>query len=119
MDRGLVTERPNRTKEPRVSLVYLAVARQRIARMQIERHIEPLDRRPERPILRQVVMDNFVCIAGLREAVDQRSAETKLLDATLELPRRAIGILHRQRGQSLKSIGPLGHLFGEIIVGLA
>src|SRR3974390_931314 len=97
MNRRLLAECPDRTQQPGMAFVDLAVARQRIARMQIERYIKPLDRRPERPILRQVVMDNFVAIAGLRETVDQRAAEAKILDATLELPRRAIGILHRQR----------------------
>ena len=87
--------------------------------MQIKRHIEPLDHGPERPILRQVVIDDVVRTAPLRETVDQRAAKAKVLDATLELARGAVRILHRQRRQSLEAIGPLRHLIGEIIIGLA
>src|SRR5205823_13932294 len=91
MDRGLVPERPNRTEQPGMALINLA-ARQRIARMQIKRHIEPLDHGPERPILRQVVIDDVVRTAPLRETVDQRAAKAKVLDATLELARGAVRI---------------------------
>src|ERR1700733_3219511 len=87
--------------------------------MQIERHVEPLRRRPERPVLRQVVIDRRVGVADLREAVHQRAAETQLFHAALKLARRDLGILHRQRGKALKAIGPLGDLLGEIIVGPA
>ena len=102
-----------------MAFIDLGVARQRIARVQIERHVEPLDRRPERPVLRQIVIDGGVGVADLREAVDQRAAEAELLDAALEFARRDLGILHRQRGKALETVRPLGHLFGEIIVGAA
>ena len=102
-----------------MALIDLGVARQRIARMQIERHVEPLDRRPERPVLRQVVIDRGLRVADLRKAVDQRAAKAELLDAAFEFARRAVGVLHRQRGEALKAVRPLAHLFGEIIVGLA
>src|SRR5689334_310185 len=119
MYRGLMGERPDRAEEPGMAVIDLAVARQRIARMQIERHVEPFDHGPERPKLRQIVVNDFVRSAGLRETVDQRAAKAKLLDAAFELARRAFGVLHRQRRQSLKSIGALGDLFGEIVIGFA
>ena len=89
MHRGLVAERPGRAHEPGMAGIETRVARQRAARMQIERHVEPLDRRPERPVLRQVVVDRVVGIADLREAVDQRALEAELLDRALKLFDRA------------------------------
>src|SRR5262249_7080763 len=86
MDRSFVTECPDRTKQPGMTLVYFAIAWQRIARVQIERHIEPLHRRPERPISRQIVIDNVFAV--LRETVDQRATKAKLLHTALELARR-------------------------------
>ena len=87
--------------------------------MQIERHVELFDHLPERPVLLEVVVHGRVEVADLREAVDQRALESKLLDAALQLARRQIGILHRQRRQSLKAVRPLRHLLGQIVVGLA
>ena len=89
MHRGLLRERPDRPEQPGMAVVDLRVARQRIARMQIERHVEPLHRRPERPVLRQVVIDRGVVVVDLRKAVDQRAAETEFLHAALELAGRA------------------------------
>src|SRR6516165_3611508 len=56
--------------------------------MQIEGNVEALDRLPERPILRPVVVHHHPRIPGLRIAVDQRAFESELLDAALQLLRR-------------------------------
>jgi hypothetical protein len=87
--------------------------------MQIERHVEALDRPPERPVLRQVVVDGLVGSRDLRIAVDQRALEAELLDRALELRNRGVRILHRQRRNADKPIRPLCHLLRENIVGLA
>ena len=102
MNRRLLSERPGRAHQPRMSFIDRAVFRQRIARVQIEGQAGLLDRRPERPVLRQVVIDRPLAVADLREAVDQRATETERLDAALELLDREIRILHRQRGKRLK-----------------
>ena len=101
-----------------MTLVDLRVARQRITRVQVKRHIETFHRRPERPILRQVVIDGCFSVVDLREAIDQRAAKAELLHAALEFTRRARRILHRQCRKSLKPVRPLAHLLGEIIVRL-
>jgi hypothetical protein len=63
-------------------LVDLRIGGQRIARMQIERDVEPLDDLPEGPVLRQVVVGDRP-LADLREAIDQGAPESELVDATL------------------------------------
>src|SRR6202030_2785458 len=114
MYRGLVAERPDRAEQPRVTFVDLGVARQWIARMQIERYVELFRHGPKRPVLRQVVIRRRLGIADLREAVDQRAAEAELLDAALQLARRAVGALHGERRQALEAVRSLAHLLGEI-----
>ena len=37
----------------------------------------------------------------------------EFLNAALQFLRRHVGVLQRQRGQRLKAVGPLAHLFGE------
>ena len=93
-------------------------ARQRIARVQIERHVERLDRAPERPVLRQVVIGHVVRRCDLREAVDQRADQAELLDAAGELGSGGFRVLHRQRGKSGEAIGALAHFGGQRVVGL-
>ena len=100
-----------------MTFVDFRVTWQRIARMQIKRHVQALHRRPERPELRQVVIDRCVGVINLRKTVDQRAPKTKLLHAAFEFSRRPGGVLHRQRGQALKAVWPPAHLFGEIVVG--
>ena len=85
--------------------------------MQIEGQAGLFDRGPERPVLRQVVIDRPLAVADLRKAVDQRAAETERLDATLELLDREIRILHRQRGKRLKPRRPFRDLLGKEIIG--
>ncbi len=119
MHGGLGVERPVRTEQPVVPLVGADVARQRIARMQIERNVELGDGAPERPVLRQVVVDRAVGLFGLREAVHQRADKAELLDAAGQLARRLVRVLHRERGKSGEAIGALRDFGREMVVRLA
>src|SRR6476660_1672025 len=100
-------ERPVRSEQPVVSFVTAHRSRQRIARMQIEWNVEPFDHAPERPVLRQIVIHRGVGRSDLREAVDQGTPETEVLDAALELCRRAVRVLHGQRRNATKRSGRL------------
>ena len=55
----------------------------------------------------------------LRKAVDQRAFETEILDAALELRRRAVRVLHGQRRNAHEAIRPLGDLLRQNVVRLA
>src|SRR5882672_2945735 len=74
-----LTEGPGRPDQPFGALIDAGVLRQGIARMQIERHVEPLDLRPERPILRQVIIEQRIRIGALREAVGEHTDKTQFL----------------------------------------
>ncbi len=117
--RGLGVERPVRPEQPVMAFVHFRPARQRVARVQIERHVERLDRAPERPVLRQVVIEHGVRRAGLGKAVDQRADKAELLDAARQFRGSGLRVLHRQRGKGGKAAGALGALVGEHVVGLA
>src|ERR1051325_9178042 len=103
MNGGLLTERPGRPHQPRMSLVNRTVLRQWIARVQIEGQAGVLDRGPERPVLWQIVIDRPLAVAGLREAVDQRAAEAERLDAAVELLDREIRSEERRVGKECRS----------------
>ena len=119
MHRGLLAEGPGRPKQPLRAFIDAGIGFERIARVQIERHVELLHHRPERPVLRQVVVDDGVGIADLREAVDQHALEAEVAHAAVKLADRQIGILHRQGGEALEAAGPLLDLAREIVVGFA
>ena len=87
--------------------------------MQVKGRVEALHRGPERQVLRRVEVDHGVGITHLRKAVNQRALEAKVFHAALEFARRHVGILHRQRGKALETVGTLYHLLGEKIVGAA
>src|ERR1700730_2817573 len=116
MHRGCGLERLGRADQPGVALVERREDRGR-ARMQIEWNVEALDRLPERPILRHVVMPYHPRIGGLRIAVDERAFESEVLDAALELLRRALRLLHRQGGHAGEPVGTLCDLRCEHVVG--
>src|SRR5882724_940696 len=99
-----------------MAFVDLRRARQRIARMQVERHVELLALRPEPGVARIIKVDRRVRIADLREAVDERAAEAELLHRARQLARRGVGILHGERGEPLEALGALRHLAREEIV---
>jgi hypothetical protein len=119
MHGGFGAECPGGAHEPRMPAITRYLAGQRIARMQIERHAEPLDLGPERPVLRQVVIDRAVGLADLREAVHQRALEAEVLDAAHELARGGLGVLHRQRREAREAVRAAGHLLGQGVVGEA
>ncbi len=85
--------------------------------MQIEWHVQPLELRPERPILRQVVIEKRIRIGALREAVGEDADKAELLHASDELTDGELRILQRQRRQPLKALRALGNLFGQHVVG--
>src|SRR5258708_35501796 len=99
-----------------MALVDLRRARQRIARMQVERHVELLALGQESGVALVVEVDHRVRIADLGEAVHQGAAEAELLHAAPELARGAVGVLHGERGERLEALGPLRHLAREEIV---
>src|SRR5215472_5667828 len=111
-----LTERPCRSEQPGMSIIDLRVGRQRIARVQVEWNVQALDGLPERPILRQVVIEYDVRIACLTKSVDESSFEVELGDTTFKLAGGQIRLLHGQSGKSTKTIWPLGNLRGESIV---
>ncbi len=117
MDRGLLGKIPRRADQPGMAFVALPMARQRIARMQVKRHAEPLDLGPERPILRQVVINRGVGGADLGKTVDQRALEFEIAHAALEFGGCGLRILHRQRRERGKAVGPLGDGGRQRIVG--
>ncbi len=100
-----------------MAFVELAPARQRIARVQIERHAERFHRFPERPVFRQVVIEHVLRRAALREAVDQRADHAELLDAARQLGGGRFRVLHRQRGESGKARRALAHFRGQNVIG--
>ncbi len=101
-----------------MALVALLLVERNFARMQVERNAEPLDLGPERPELRQVVIDDGVGSADLRIAVDQRALEAEIVDAAGKFTRGFQRILHRQRGETCKTVRTPGDLFGQHVVGL-
>ncbi len=101
-----------------MAVVEFRPARQRIARVQIERNVERLDRAPERPVLREIVVGDVLRRSDLRKAIDQRADHSEFLDAAGELGDGGVRILHRQSGKGGETIGAFAHLGGQGIVGL-
>src|SRR5262249_51707695 len=106
MHRGLNTERPGGTHKPRMSLIYGLTVWEWIARMQIQRHIQFFNFRPEWPITKIVQINHCVGIADLREAVHHGSLKAEIFDAPRQFDDRRIRILHRQSRKSSEPIGP-------------
>src|SRR5262245_63382754 len=100
-----------------MAIVARDAAGKRIARMQIKRHAEAFDDSPEWPVLRQIVIDRGVGPFDLREAVDQRAPEAEVVDTTLKLARRDLGILHSERRNTDETIRALGDFGCEHVVG--
>ena len=65
---GLDAERPRGAPQPWVAVVDRYPARQRVARVEIERHVQRFDGRPERPVDRVVVIDDGLGVAHLRNS---------------------------------------------------
>ena len=107
MHRRLRGKGPVRAHQPGMAVIEPAPARQRVARVQIERHVELLHRAPERPVLRQIVIEHVVRRAGLREAVDQRADEAELLDAAGQFGAAASGSCIGRAAKAAKRSGRL------------
>ena len=114
-----MAERPGRPHEPAVSFVYLGMLRQRIAGVQVERHVELFLNFPEWPILFLVVVGDGVGVTHLRKPVGECADHAEILDAALQLSGGEIGVLQRQCGDCLKAIGLLAYGVGKVIVSLA
>src|SRR5208282_146204 len=97
------SESPRSTEQPGMPIIGPLLALERLARMQINGHIQFLDLRPERPIFWKIEVVRGIFLPNLRVAVDQCADEAKLLDATLELFDRFVRVLHRQRRERTKT----------------
>ena len=94
------------TKQPVMPFIRFRPARKRIARMQIERHVEGFDRAPERAILRKVVISDILRRANLRKSIDQSPDHTEIFDA----PREFGGCRPVQKGCRIDIVvGQVGH----------
>src|SRR5262245_59417575 len=80
MKRRFRSECPGRAAQPRMAFVCRIPSWQRIAGMQVERHIEALYLLPERQIDRVVVVADGVRIPDLRKPVHVRPFEAELRD---------------------------------------
>src|SRR5215475_9395620 len=112
-------ECPGWAEQPGMAFINLRPSRQRIAWMKIERHVELFDRGPERPVALEIVVGRRAGIAHLGEAISERAAEPKVPHAALEFADGKFWILHRQSGECSETVGALGNLVGEEIVGFA
>ena len=57
---------------------------------------ERISAAPEVGELRRVIIHDRFCAADLREAIHHKTVKSKRSDTAFELPRRRLGILHRQ-----------------------
>ena len=100
-----------------MALVDLRRARQRVARMEVERHVELLALGPEIPVAAVVEIHHRVLFFYLREPVHQRAAEAQLFHAADQLARGSVGVLHGKRREALEAPRALLHFSGEKVVG--
>src|SRR5215471_1466987 len=111
-------EGPGRPEQPSVTFIERRGYRRR-PRVQIERNVECFDRAPERPILRQIVMQHARRLIRLRVAIHQRAFESEFLDATFEFSRRELRLLHRQGCYADEPVRTLCDFPREDVIGLA
>jgi hypothetical protein len=76
MDRSLGGKSPDRAGQPRISLIDRLVLGQRRTRVQIERHIQLLNRRPKIAVRRQIVEHQRVHLARLGESIDHGATKS-------------------------------------------
>src|SRR5579863_690871 len=111
VNRSFDRESPGRAGEPCVSFVGLLARFERQAGMKIERHVEVLNRGPERTVLRKVVEHCGIGDTNLRESIYERAAEAQLLDTTRQFLGCGLWVLHRQGGKSFEALGVFGDVF--------
>src|SRR5262245_28281374 len=116
---GFRSKCPVRSQHPAVTFVESGPARQRVARVQIEWNVQCFECPPECPVLWQVIVQDIVGGADLRESIHQRADHAKLLDAAGEFGCCRFRILHGQRSESRKTARLLTNLTSERIVGLS
>ena len=117
MDGGFIAEGPFGAQQPFRALVHLAPGGDGIARMQVEGDIQLRHQRPEGPVAWVVEIDAVLGIVDLGESVDEDAPEAEVLHATLQLLAGVVGILQRQRGETLEARGVLGDLARHQIIG--
>src|SRR5271155_2388510 len=115
MNRGLLAEGPGRAKQPGMALIYSRVCRKRVSRMKIERNLPRPPGRPERTIVRKVVINRPFDLRDFGKAIDQRTSKAEVFDTAFQFARCPLRILQRHGGQSLESVRPSGDLFGQKI----
>ena len=116
---GFLTERPGRAEQPRMPGIDLRILRRRVARVEIERDVQPCEFGPERAVHRQIVIERFGTVGAIGKPVHQRAAKAQIGDAARCLACGGVGILHRQCGEALEPVRSAGDLLREEIVGLA
>lgn len=84
--------------------------------MQVDRHVELGDRRPEAAVFGNVVVDRAVGDVLLGEAVHHRALEAHVLHATREFRRGGVGVLHRQGGEGAVALRVENRRFGHLVV---
>ena len=119
MDGGFLAERPARPHQPGMAVVDPGIAGQRVARMEGEGYAEIGTDRPERPVLRQVVIEQVIAALDLGESVGQRADETEFPDAARQLGGRKLRVLQGQGREPAEAVRSAGDLFRQIVVGPA
>ena len=107
VDGRFLRERPGRPEQPIMAFVDLRHPGERIARMQIERHVELFDDPPERPVLRQVVVNSQCRMSPICEKPLTSAPLNRAPARSASSPCAAVRILHRQRGEAWKRSGRL------------
>ena len=75
-------------------VVGLPSARNRIPRVQVERHVETFQLFPERPVWLSIEIDGRLHFMHLRKTIDQYAFEAECLDGSMQFLDSGIWILH-------------------------
>jgi hypothetical protein len=102
----------------RVALVDSPVARQGVARMQVDRHAECLGALPHRPEALVVVVPAGGGVTDVGVAVEHYAGKPELGRASLQLGRGRSRVLHRQGGEPAIAGGVTGHDLRQRVVDL-
>jgi hypothetical protein len=89
---GLDSECPGGTQQLRTAIEGADVSGEWIARVKVERHVQPLHGRPEVAVLRLVVVGDGVRV-DLAEPVHERPDEPEVADGPLEFSSGRVGVL--------------------------
>ena len=115
---GLDGEGPHGAEQFRVTLVDSLVARQGVARMQVDRHAECLGAFPERQEALVVVVPAGGGVTDVGEAVEHHAGKPELSRAAVELGRGRNRVLHGQGREPAVAGGTGGNDLGQRVVDL-